>query len=144
MLKKLGQYGKTQGFINDLIAKYLRLDYDINADPKDILINVGTQESLIISILTLCNKDEDVIIVEDPTYIGITHFSLIAGYQTIPVSVNSEGICLKKLEQNILQCEEKGKKVKLVYVTPDFHNPCLLYTSPSPRDQRGSRMPSSA
>jgi len=24
------------------------------------------------------------------------------------------------------------------------HFPCLLYTSPSPRDQRGSRMPSSA
>ena len=23
-------------------------------------------------------------------------------------------------------------------------DPCLLYTSPSPRDQRGSRMPSSA
>ena len=29
---------------------------------------------------------------------------------------------------------------------PDFNplNDCLLYTSPSPRDQRGSRMPSSA
>ena len=33
---------------------------------------------------------------------------------------------------------------------PDFavlrliYQPCLLYTSPSPRDQRGSRMPSSA
>ena len=26
----------------------------------------------------------------------------------------------------------------------DGDNPCLLYTSPSPRDQRGSRMPSSA
>ena len=25
-----------------------------------------------------------------------------------------------------------------------FSIPCLLYTSPSPRDQRGSRMPSSA
>ena len=25
-----------------------------------------------------------------------------------------------------------------------FRNSCLLYTSPSPRDQRGSRMPSSA
>ena len=25
-----------------------------------------------------------------------------------------------------------------------FGSPCLLYTSPSPRDQRGSRMPSSA
>ena len=29
-------------------------------------------------------------------------------------------------------------------VTPDSHDSCLLYTSPSPRDQRGSRMPSSA
>ena len=26
----------------------------------------------------------------------------------------------------------------------DGYNTCLLYTSPSPRDQRGSRMPSSA
>ena len=26
----------------------------------------------------------------------------------------------------------------------DGLKPCLLYTSPSPRDQRGSRMPSSA
>ena len=26
----------------------------------------------------------------------------------------------------------------------DLFNTCLLYTSPSPRDQRGSRMPSSA
>ena len=28
-----------------------------------------------------------------------------------------------------------------IYIPSD---PCLLYTSPSPRDQRGSRMPSSA
>ena len=30
-----------------------------------------------------------------------------------------------------------------VFVMDEFTN-CLLYTSPSPRDQRGSRMPSSA
>ena len=30
------------------------------------------------------------------------------------------------------------------FVSPDGTLPCLLYTSPSPRDQRGSRMPSSA
>ena len=28
--------------------------------------------------------------------------------------------------------------------TPSAEEACLLYTSPSPRDQRGSRMPSSA
>ena len=29
-------------------------------------------------------------------------------------------------------------------LTPEYPRACLLYTSPSPRDQRGSRMPSSA
>ena len=33
-----------------------------------------------------------------------------------------------------------GAKTRQIDVT----DPCLLYTSPSPRDQRGSRMPSSA
>ena len=31
-----------------------------------------------------------------------------------------------------------------LWVCPTWCEPCLLYTSPSPRDQRGSRMPSSA
>ena len=29
-------------------------------------------------------------------------------------------------------------------INAEFFSVCLLYTSPSPRDQRGSRMPSSA
>ena len=39
-----------------------------------------------------------------------------------------------------LQQTERSLAVSL----RDFGMPCLLYTSPSPRDQRGSRMPSSA
>ena len=47
----------------------------------------------------------------------------------------------------------KGRRVKLPFETLDLFadgvsvaqiGNCLLYTSPSPRDQRGSRMPSSA
>ena len=41
-----------------------------------------------------------------------------------------------KLESKI---EEVKKSVKI-----DGFRPCLLYTSPSPRDKRQSRMPSSA
>ena len=33
---------------------------------------------------------------------------------------------------------------KMKAVRMHYRNDCLLYTSPSPRDQRGSRMPSSA
>ena len=39
---------------------------------------------------------------------------------------------------------EKWKGKKINPKTAYYDLPCLLYTSPSPRDQRGSRMPSSA
>ena len=50
------------------------------------------------------------------------------------------------------QCDAaNGKLLVLLYVSAHladdqmhWHSYCLLYTSPSPRDQRGSRMPSSA
>ena len=38
-------------------------------------------------------------------------------------------------------CTVEGNNTKIHFT--DFYT-CLLYTSPSPRDQRGSRMPSSA
>ena len=42
---------------------------------------------------------------------------------------------------NEIESEVSGKIVKVML---EDASPCLLYTSPSPRDQRGSRMPSSA
>ena len=39
----------------------------------------------------------------------------------------------------IIRCLAHGKKVRAYDI-----NPCLLYTSPSPRDLSTSRMPSSA
>ena len=45
---------------------------------------------------------------------------------------------LTVLEGEVVRLSITGNTVDGVYLT------CLLYTSPSPRDQRGSRMPSSA
>ena len=61
----------------------------------------------------------------------------------------------RKKEQQIVLREAIGKIVTLPQalafpISPqsirvsNYNKPCLLYTSPSPRDQRGSRMPSSA
>ena len=50
--------------------------------------------------------------------------------------------------RGIITSRHKGGGHKQKYRIIDFKrnkaNICLLYTSPSPRDQRGSRMPSSA
>ena len=42
------------------------------------------------------------------------------------------------------QLDTKQKKIFERDIKNSLINDCLLYTSPSPRDQRGSRMPSSA
>ena len=48
------------------------------------------------------------------------------------------------LRAELLQVDELGGSVLLEAPDGERHRVCLLYTSPSPRDQRGSRMPSSA
>ena len=49
----------------------------------------------------------------------------------------------KKL-RNLRSYMSQSVRAILSRMSFDKHKACLLYTSPSPRDQRGSRMPSSA
>ena len=53
----------------------------------------------------------------------------------------------KSNNRDHLTVDQANKIYKLTEFNDIVYNPsnlCLLYTSPSPRDQRGSRMPSSA
>ena len=51
----------------------------------------------------------------------------------------------KKYAYDLIRCEiKKGRQIYVVLPLIEESENCLLYTSPSPRDQRGSRMPSSA
>ena len=50
---------------------------------------------------------------------------------------------MRKIAEAAWECADPGMQYDTTI--NDWHtSPCLLYTSPSPRDQRGSRMPSSA
>ena len=67
--------------------------------------------------------------------------------------IHSEVTRLTKLHNETGQKVEKATRnyhkwmcceAALEAKADDIYDDCLLYTSPSPRDQRGSRMPSSA
>ena len=68
-----------------------------------------------------------------PRFISIKQTSLLDGFQFIPTLIGLFAVAevISGIEK-IVRGEDKQEKS------------CLLYTSPSPRDQRGSRMPSSA
>lgn len=123
VLENLGQYNRTKGIINEEVSKYLLLDESIKAAPEDILITVGAQEAISIGITTLCDRENDVILVEDPAYIGITHFAKINDYKIESIPVIADESSIKAIEEKILEHQKKGKKVKVVYVIPDFQNP---------------------
>lgn len=122
-LRSLGQYNRAKGIVNDLAAKYLNKEYNIQCEPEDLIITVGSQEAMMLSLLTLMNAEEDIICIEDPTYIGISHFSHINNYNIESVPVKEDGICLQTLEDVVKKNAALGKFVKVVYVIPDFQNP---------------------
>ena len=76
------------------------------------------------------------------------------GYQFINEEVVEEGLRAVLVSQGIDTADRKTWKMQmqlhgmmddmLLDAIADHVRSCLLYTSPSPRDQRGSRMPSSA
>ena len=53
---------------------------------------------------------------------------------------------LRAYERELIQAEKQAEREAIMATTAAAMQraACLLYTSPSPRDQRGSRMPSSA
>ena len=69
--------------------------------------------------------------------------------QASDVNIDGETWCLERRisPPRLSEPETAWKSVIImipVRLGSEVFNPCLLYTSPSPRDQRGSRMPSSA
>ena len=94
----------------------------------------------------------DVELIEKKDYSRLAEYDALLIRETTSVDnhtyrfakkAESEGLVVMDDSTSILRCTNK------VYLTDLLNShqlgmPCLLYTSPSPRDQRGSRMPSSA
>ncbi|HYC28859.1 MAG TPA: aminotransferase class I/II-fold pyridoxal phosphate-dependent enzyme, partial [Chitinophagaceae bacterium] len=123
IIKKLGQYGRTKGVVNDVVARYLARDEDINVSSDHILMTVGAQEAFSVIVSTICSGAKDVILIEDPSYIGLSSFAKVFNHTIEGVPIDEEGIDLKCLKEKIMEINRSERKVKLVYVIPDYQNP---------------------
>ena len=72
-------------------------------------------------------------------------FGAVGGDTPFPLEYDNIASKLRAAKLEIAAFDEIGGIKAIRVIDPgDGYNPCLLYTSPSPRDKRQSRMPSSA
>jgi (S)-3,5-dihydroxyphenylglycine transaminase len=120
---RLGQYGPTNGIINDLVARQIALDHGIHAEPDTIVITCGCQEGMAILLGGLFEPDGDVLLVSDPTYNGITGLARLLGIPTVPVPSGPHGLDAEDVAAAVAGVERSGRRARAVYDIPDFNNP---------------------
>jgi (S)-3,5-dihydroxyphenylglycine transaminase len=119
----IGQYNKTKGIINDILAEHLKIDENIQLTGDDLLVTVGAQEAFSIILSTICNRDTDVVLVENPGYIGVSSFAKIFDFKIDGISTDNNGIDIQALRQQLIKIKKSGNQVKLLYTIPDYQNP---------------------
>lgn len=130
------QYGISEGYTPLIEAVNKRLEEKENIDTKanQTMIVSGGQQGIELATKTLVNKGE-VIIVEEPSFIGATNAFRSYGAQLVGVPMEDDGMDTDALERTITECEEAGKPVKMIYTIPTFQNPTGVTMSQEKREK---------
>jgi DNA-binding transcriptional MocR family regulator len=115
------QYGSGQGDVHlrEQIAQVMA-EVSITAHPDDIVVTTGSQMALDLVTRTFCDPG-DVVLVEAPSYVGA--LGVFASYQceVVHVPMDENGLIPEALASTIASLA--GKRIKMLYTIPNFHNP---------------------
>ncbi|MBD7949419.1 PLP-dependent aminotransferase family protein [Oerskovia sp. Sa4CUA1] len=117
------QYGSGQGdeSLREKIVDVVRLE-GIDCHPDDIVVTTGSQQAL--DLVTRIFIDPgDVIVAEAPSYVGA--LGVFRSYQAdiVHVPLDEHGLIPEALEETLTRLAAEGRRVKLLYTVPNFHNP---------------------
>ncbi len=117
------QYGSGQGILGlrEQICQVMALE-GINAHPDDVTVTVGSQMALDLVTRIFCDPG-DVILAEAPSYVGA--LSTFASYQAsvVHIEMDSDGLIPAAVSAAIESVRAQGRRIKLLYTIPNFHNP---------------------
>ncbi|MET7335678.1 PLP-dependent aminotransferase family protein [Nonomuraea sp. NPDC005650] len=119
----LFQYGPTAGRIRELIAGSLRADEDIQVPAESIVVTVGCQEAMFLTLRVLFSRREDVLLVSSPSYVGITGAARLLGIEPVAVVEHEDGLSCADVEVAVAVELAAGRRPRAIYVTPDHSNP---------------------
>ena len=114
------QYGTTEGYtpLREQTKKRLMEKYQTGTENDDVIITTGGQQTISLFTQTMINRG-DVVVCEEPSFIGALNAFRSFGAQLKGVPMDEEGMRMDKLEEVLATTEN----VKFIYVIPTFQNP---------------------
>jgi GntR family transcriptional regulator, regulator for abcA and norABC len=113
--------------LRETIAEHVIQYRHINSTPSSILITSGAQQALHLVVLCLL-KPGDEVAIEDPSYCYSLPLFKSMGIKTHLLPVDDNGIN----PDDLLNLYRKHK-IRMVFLTPNFHNPSGAVLSPERR-----------
>ncbi|GAA4466686.1 hypothetical protein GCM10023170_077950 [Phytohabitans houttuyneae] len=117
------QYGPTAGQIRELIADTLRRDEGIDVAAESIVVTVGAQEAMLLTLRALFSEPRDVLLVSSPCYVGISGVARLLDIEVVPVLERADGLDPADVAETIAAQVARGRRPKALYVIPDHSNP---------------------
>jgi 2-aminoadipate transaminase len=120
------QYGPTRGYrpLLDAIAAITE-HRGIQATREELLVTTGSQQGLDLVARVLVDPG-DVILVELPTYTGAITAFQNAQATMVGVPQEHDGVDLAALDATCERLRREGRRIKFLYVVPNFQNPTGL------------------
>lgn len=131
----LFQYGPSAGVINPIIAGMLAADEDIHVAPESIVVTVGCQEAICLTLRVLCPGPDDVVFVTEPGYLGLVGAAEVLGVPVVSVPETAQGLDWDALAAAVTEVRAAGRRPRAVYCIPDFANPSGVVMSAAQRQR---------
>lgn len=129
------QYGSGQGDerLREQIIDVMSHS-DIQGHPDDVVVTTGSQMALDLVVRVFCDPG-DVVLVESPSYVGA--LGVFQAYQcdVVHVAMDEYGLNPQALREALTAVRAAGKRVKLIYTIPSFHNPAGITQNQARRDE---------
>ena len=129
------QYGSAQGdeTLREQILDVMQLE-GIDAHPDDIVVTTGSQQALDLVVRIFVNPG-DVVVAEAPSYVGALGVFQAAQAEVVHTPLDPAGLVPAALEETLAALAHAGRRVKLLYTVPNFHNPAGVTLSAERRPQ---------
>lgn len=130
------QYGGGQGTLElrTQICAVMAAEGILDADPDNVVITAGSQSAQDVAAKVFCDPG-DVILLEDPTYVGALNTFEAYEVDVRPVAGDEHGIIPSQLRSTIASLQAQGRRIKLLYTIPNFNNPSGVMLAPERRQE---------